>query len=94
MPRFADAYLKMLQGEPPQPGPWNEGSGQMLIDNPEPAIDGGDGMASVKLDKKQQAALDAMRQRLESDPSSDPQTGAELGMPKVGTKAGAKAGVK
>jgi Mn-containing catalase len=52
------------------------------IDEPTPAIDGGDGKASVSLDSKQQAAVEAMKDRLKSDLSSDPQTGAELGMSK------------
>jgi Mn-containing catalase len=94
MPEFADAYLKMSQGEPPQMGPWNEGSGLKFVGDPEPAVDGGDGLASVKLGKQQTAALEAMQQRLMSDPSSDPETGAELGMSPVDAKAGAKAGAK
>ncbi|MDQ7978198.1 manganese catalase family protein [Paraburkholderia sp. SARCC-3016] len=94
MPEFADAYLKMSQGEPPQMGPWNEGSGLRFVGDPEPAVDGGDGLASVKLGKQQTAALEAMQQRLMSDPSSDPETGAELGMSPVDAKAGAKTGAK
>jgi hypothetical protein len=69
VPQFAGAYLKMSQGEPPQMGSWNEGSGLTFIGEPTLAVDGGDGLASVKLDKQQQAALKAMLQRLLSDPS-------------------------
>ncbi|MFC0398784.1 manganese catalase family protein [Paraburkholderia rhizosphaerae] len=86
VPEFADTYLKMSQGGPTQRGPWNQGRGLKLVDQPEPAVDGGDGTASVKLDKNQQTAIEALKQRLTSDPSSDPETGAELGMSKTRAK--------
>ncbi|GLU30290.1 manganese catalase family protein [Trinickia caryophylli] len=78
-PQYANAYYKMSQGEPPELGPWNEGRGLDLVEKPSPAVDGGDGLASVKLGAEQRATLDAMKLRLKSDRTSDPETGAELG---------------
>ena len=78
-PEFASLYFKMSHGAPPVKGPWNQGEGLELVEDPPLAADGGDGTASVKLEPDQSATLDAMKQRLTSDPSSDPKTGAELG---------------
>ncbi|CAN7271757.1 manganese catalase family protein [Trinickia sp. LjRoot230] len=78
-PQYANAYYKMSQGEPPERGPWNEGRGLDLVEHPTPAVDGGDGSASVQLGAQQRTALDAMKRRLKSDRTRDPETGAELG---------------
>jgi Mn-containing catalase len=78
-PEFASLYFKMSHGAPPVKGPWNEGEGLELVEDPPLAADGGDGLASVQLETDEIAALDAMKQRLMSDPSVDPETGAELG---------------
>ncbi|PMS37135.1 Mn-containing catalase [Trinickia symbiotica] len=78
-PRFASTYFKMSQGEPPERGPWNEGRGLELVDDPPTAVDGGDGHATSQLNTSERAALDAMKLRLKSDPTKDPETGAELG---------------
>jgi Mn-containing catalase len=45
----------------------------------EPAVDDGDGNATVGLDPSEEAAVKAMASRLASDPTVDPKTGAELG---------------
>ncbi len=42
-------------------------------------VDGGDGLATVKLDAKDSRAAAKMATRTMSDPSSDPTTGADLG---------------
>ena len=78
-PEYASVYYKMSQGEPPERGPWNEGRGLQLVENPLIPVDGGDGLASVKLDDEARNALDAMKLRLKSDRTRDPETGAELG---------------
>jgi len=70
---------KMSHGAPPVKGPWNQGEGLELVEDPPLSADGGDGTASVELGPDQSAALEAMAQRLTSDPTSDPRTGAELG---------------
>jgi Mn-containing catalase len=79
MPEFASVYYKMSQGQPPVLGPWNQGSGLQLVEDPPLTVDGGDGTASVQLQGKQRSALEAMKTRLASNPSADPATGAELG---------------
>ncbi|HTH59962.1 MAG TPA: manganese catalase family protein [Paraburkholderia sp.] len=78
-PEFANVYYKMSHGAPPVKGPWNQGTGLKLVEDPPLAADGGDGIASVKLNPDETAAVDAMKQRLTSDPATDPKTGAELG---------------
>ena len=50
------------------------------------AVDGGDGGASVDLDKTGASTVKAMAKRLASDASSNPVTGADLGAgPGAGT---------
>ncbi|GAB7538203.1 manganese catalase family protein [Burkholderia sp. 22PA0099] len=78
VPPYDRLYLRMSIDSPPDPGPWNSGE-ELEWRFGEPAIDGGDGSASVDLDAEQAAALEAMAARLESDPDSDPMTGADLG---------------
>jgi Mn-containing catalase len=78
-PEFASVYFKMSQdGAPAVSAPWNSGTG-LEMQPGTPAVDGGDGSASVGLDGQQETALTAMATRLTSDPTSDPTTGAELG---------------
>ncbi|MCC8404451.1 manganese catalase family protein [Paraburkholderia sp. MMS20-SJTN17] len=75
---FASVYYRMSGDGAVVRAPWNSGAG--LSPQPgEPAVDGGDGSASVGLEAQQETALTAMARRLRSDPSSDPTTGAELG---------------
>ncbi len=50
-----------------------------ILANPQPAVDGGDGGASVKLTAEQKALVKTMAKRTQSDPEGDPLTGAELG---------------
>jgi Mn-containing catalase len=75
---YANVYFKMSHDGAVVNAPWNSGSG-LSIQTGEPAVDGGDGIASVELDAQQETALTAMAGRLQSDPASDPTTGAELG---------------
>ncbi|MGF6961837.1 manganese catalase family protein [Paraburkholderia youngii] len=75
---FASVYYKMSHDGAVINAPWNSGTG-LTIRTGEPAVDGGDGNASVSLEAQQQAAVTAMATRLRSDPSSDPTTGAEIG---------------
>jgi len=70
----------MSHGQPPLLGPWNQGTGLQLVEHAPLTGDGGDANASVRLDAAQQTVLEAMSQRLMSDPSTDPETGAEPGM--------------
>ncbi|QET04726.1 manganese catalase family protein [Cupriavidus pauculus] len=77
-PRFASVYFKMSQGEAMR-GPWNADSTFVFVENPPPAVDGGDGLATVELPADQQSTLEAFAMRGESDVNSDPVTGADLG---------------
>jgi len=75
---FADTYFKMSREGPTSAAPWNSGAGLEMRDG-EPAVDGGDGNATVGLEPSEEAAVTAMASRLASDPTVDPKTGAELG---------------
>ncbi len=79
--RFANVYVNASQGEGDMEGPWNSGDQWERIDDLEQAMamDGGDGTASVKLDKDSNAVAKKLAARTKSDPSSDPATGADLG---------------
>lgn len=78
-PQFANVYYNLSQGEGDLRGPWNQGPEWEFVENPEPAVDGGDGMASVDLTKDQKKVVQQMAVRTQSDVSVDPMTGADLG---------------
>lgn len=80
-PAFADVYFDMSQGEGDASGPWNSGEQWTVVADREDqsAVDGGDGHASVKMDAKSEAAVEAFAARTQSDPNADPITGADLG---------------
>jgi Mn-containing catalase len=79
VPEYTSVYYKMSQGDDVTRGPWNEGPGWQFVDSPEPAVDGGDGSATVNVSKGDVKVLQAMASRTASDTSSDPTTGADLG---------------
>ena len=78
-PQFANVYYNLSQGEGDLRGPWNQGPEWEFVENPEPAVDGGDGKPSVDLSKAQQKVVQQMAVRTQSDVSVDPMTGADLG---------------
>ncbi|WP_130903024.1 MULTISPECIES: manganese catalase family protein [unclassified Pseudomonas] len=78
MPEFTNKYFNM-SGEPNVRGPWNEGGVWEYVETPEPAVDGGDGLATVTLPAEDEQVLEAMKTRTASDPLSEPVTGADLG---------------
>ncbi|MHC8306322.1 manganese catalase family protein [Pseudomonas sp. PB3P13] len=78
VPEFTNKYFNM-SGEPNVRGPWNEGAGWEYVESPGPAVDGGDGTASVSLSRDDETVLQAMKTRTASDPLSEPVTGADLG---------------
>ncbi|QHA82059.1 manganese catalase family protein [Pseudomonas mediterranea] len=86
MPEFTNVYFNMSQGEPAIRGPWNQGDDWEFVEEPTPAVDGGDGLASVQLSKKDEALLMDMKARTMSNPESDPTTGADLGSGMQGDK--------
>jgi len=78
VPEYTNVYYNLSKGEDTR-GPWNEGSGWQFIEDPRPAVDGGDGTARVGVNQADVEVLKAMAARTASDPSSDPVTGAEIG---------------
>ena len=79
MPEFANVYFNMSAGEPNLRGPWNEGDEWEYVESPQPAVDGGNGTASVELSTDDEAVLLTMKERTMSDPDANPITGADLG---------------
>jgi Mn-containing catalase len=79
---FTNKYYNMSQGEGDAEGPWNAGGDWEVVSNHEEqgAVDGGDGMASVKLPKKDEQAIARAAKRTDVDPM----TGADLGSGKAG----------
>ncbi|WP_201317479.1 MULTISPECIES: manganese catalase family protein [unclassified Burkholderia] len=75
---YDHVYFRMQPDAAPLVGPWNHG-GELEIRPAEPAVDGGTGIPEGTLDAQQADAIEALAQRLASDPNSDPVTGAELG---------------
>jgi Mn-containing catalase len=59
--------------------PRNEGGDWEFVADPQPAVDGGDGTATVQVTQQDVETLQAMAARTASDPASDPFTGADLG---------------
>ena len=81
MESFGDIYVNTSQGPGDALGPWNEGPQWTRIDDltQKLPVDGGDGVATVKLSIKEQETEKAMAARLRSDARVDPITGADLG---------------
>lgn len=79
MDKFANLYVNASQGEGDTEGSWNSGEQWERDEGPTPALDGGDGTASVKLSKDEAKVEKALIKRTQSDPASDPVTGADLG---------------
>jgi Mn-containing catalase len=78
---YANMYVNTSQGEGDATGPWNEGEQWEVVDDVVASIpvDGGDGTATVKLSKADQAVADALAKRTMSAPDGNPATGADLG---------------
>ncbi|MEM6158978.1 manganese catalase family protein [Erwinia sp. P6884] len=76
--KYANNYYNMSEGGDVR-GSWNSDENFNYVANPTPAVDGGDGMASVELPAEQQADLDSMIKRTASDPSVNPVTGTDIG---------------
>ncbi|VXA96154.1 Catalase [Burkholderia sp. 8Y] len=82
VPEFTSVYYNMSKGDDAR-GPWNEGGDWKFVADPEPAVDGGDGTASVNVSEMEKDALTTMATRTASDPTADPVTGADLGAGKA-----------
>jgi len=81
---YTNKYYSMSEGGEVR-GSWNSDKHFDYVENPQPAVDGGDGEAEVLLTAEQQTLLQAMATRTRSDPDIDPLTGAELGSGKKKT---------
>ena len=76
--QYANVYYNMSKGDDLR-GSWNSDENFEYVADPQPAVDGGDGLADVQLPPEQQATVLAMAQRTQSNPDIDPVTGAEMG---------------
>jgi len=86
-PEFADTYVNTSQGDGDMRGSWNSDANFKYVTDREQhlAMDGGDGLSSVKLSSGQVETLKQMAARTKSDPKADPTTGADLGAAGAGT---------
>jgi Mn-containing catalase len=80
------------QGEGDMRGSWNSDENFDDLSDREKflAMDGGSGLPEVTLTKDEQAVLNRMARRTQSDPNLDPVTGVDLGSGKNGKKGGKK----
>ncbi len=80
MAEFDSVYFNMSGKEGHEVrGPWNK-EPDFEYREAEPAVDGGSGLAEVKVSSADATLLQNSAARLQSDPDSDPLTGAMLGM--------------
>lgn len=79
VPEFTNKYFSMSDGEPKVRGPWNSDDAFEYVEDPQPAVDGGDGTASIVLSEEDAVTLTMLKERTKSDPTADPVTGADLG---------------
>ena len=66
VPEFTNVYYNMSDGDDAPRGPWNEGPGWDFVEKPQPAVDGGDGLASVQVSEQEVEVLSAMASRTAS----------------------------
>lgn len=76
--KYATVYYNMSDGGEVR-GSWNSDDNFTYVADPQPAVDGGDGGATVDLPAKQQASLDNLVRRTASDTAVNPVTGTDLG---------------
>ena len=80
--QYAHNYYNMSEGDDVR-GSWNSDDNFDYVADPQPAVDGGDGLPSVTLLPDEQRDIDALAARTASDPLIDPITGAEAGSKKA-----------
>jgi Mn-containing catalase len=76
--QFTSVDFNMSKGEDAR-GSWNEGGDWKFIEDPQPAVDGGDGTATVTINEQDIETLQSMASHTAFDPVADPVTGADLG---------------
>lgn len=84
--QYAHTYYNMSEGNEVR-GSWNSDENFDYVADPQPAVDGGDGLASIILPDEQRKSVEALAARTASDPQIDPITGAEAGSKKSHKKA-------
>ncbi len=84
--QYAHTYYNMSEGNEVR-GSWNSDENFDYVADPQPAVDGGDGLASIILPDEQRKSVEALAARTASDPQIDPITGAEAGSKKTHKKA-------
>ena len=80
--QYAHNYYNLSEGDDVR-GSWNSDDNFDYVADPQPAVDGGDGLPSVTLSADEQRDIDALAARTASDPLIDPITGAEAGSKKA-----------
>ncbi|GLR08024.1 Mn-containing catalase [Mixta theicola] len=80
--KYSNTYFNMSEGGEVR-GSWNSDENFDYVADPQPAVDGGDGLASVMLSEQEKAALESMALRTRSNPDIDPTTGTELGSQQI-----------
>ncbi|MEK8088195.1 manganese catalase family protein [Thermithiobacillus plumbiphilus] len=76
---YTDKYFNMSMGEGDMRGPWNEGEQWEYVEQPQPPVNGGDGMATINLSEQEKEAVEAMTMRTKSRTDASPETGSNLG---------------
>lgn len=76
--QYANVYYNMSEGGEVR-GSWNSDENFTYVADPAPAVDGGDGYASVSLPADQKTDLDNLALRTASDTTVNPVTGTDLG---------------
>jgi Mn-containing catalase len=78
VPEYTSVYFNMSRGDDVR-GPWNEGGDWKFVEDPQPAVDGGDGVASLQVSVEDSEALAAMASRTASATTAEPVTAADKG---------------
>lgn len=76
--QYAHTYYNMSEGGDIR-GSWNSDENFDYVADPQPAVDGGDGLSKVTLSDKQNTHVENMAIRTQSDPTINPLAGTDLG---------------
>ncbi|HBV40014.1 MAG TPA: Mn-containing catalase [Erwinia sp.] len=76
--QYSNVYYNMSEGGEVR-GSWNSDENFTYVADPMPAVDGGDGYASITLPSDQKTELDNLALRTASDTTVNPVTGTDLG---------------
>ena len=82
LPQFADMYVNASQGDGDMRGSWNSDENFDYVSDRDQmvAVDGGDGVPTVKLSARERSVVKKMAARTRSNPDINPETGANIGM--------------